>query len=398
MGQDNLLVVQSGGPTPVLNTSLCAVLAEAYRTGRGKVFGARYGMEGLVRGDLLDLTGLSPVQLVRLGRSPGAALGSSRMKPSSADLEGMARLLRKLAIHQVLFLGGNGTMLAAGRFGEFCKERGHEIRVIGVPKTIDNDIAGTDRCPGYASAARYVAQSTRDLAMDVCSLPQPVSILETMGRDVGWLAGASVTAKQDEGDAPHLVYVPEIPFALEAFLAALDSILKRQNWAIVVVSEGIRDKQGRPVYQTEEAFQADALKRPLPGGVARYLAQVVTRKLKVRCRDEKPGLLGRSSMLHASAQDLRDAEFVGTQAVRALHAGRHNEMVALTALETGGGPAGKLIPLESVATSKRAIPKQWLCQGTVPVNGEFKKYVRPLIGDLLEYGSIIHGVESYARG
>ena len=397
MGIGNLLILQAGGPTPVVNATLAGVLQEASASRSHKIFGARYGMEGLIQGNVVDLSGLTPSQLKRLAATPGAALGSSRIKPSPAQLKTILQLLQRLGVQQVLFIGGNGTMRAAHSFHEFCRAEGYASQVIGIPKTIDNDIQATDRCPGYGSAARYVAQSTRDLGIDVRSLPQPVSILETMGRSVGWLAAASAAAKRESKDAPHLVYLPERPFETEKFLSDLDRVLRSQNWAIVVVCEGIRDRAGRPVFEIEDASQADALNRRMPGGVSRFLAQTVARELKIRCRDEKPGLLGRASMLHASKQDLTDAEFVGSEAVRALRAGHGDAMIALMPLRDGGSPSAQLVPLESVTGADRTIPEDWLCNDDVPVNGKFLKYVAPLIGDLLEYEPAISGLESYAN-
>ena len=397
MGAHNLLILQGGGPTPVVNATLSSALSEAYARGKRKVFAARHAMEGLIGGHLVDLSDVSPDQLKRLSRTPGAALGSSRVKPTQQELRSIRDLLRKLDVHEALFIGGNGTMRAAHAFSDFCRSERYELRAIGAPKTIDNDIQGTDRCPGYGSAARYVAQSTRDLGMDVRALPQPVSILETMGRSVGWLAAASAIAKRDEQDAPHLICLPEIPFLVEKFLADLDRILKKQNWAIVVVCEGIRDKRGNPVYETPDLSQADALKRPMPGGVARHLAKIVSRELKVRCRDEKPGLIGRASMLHASKQDLADAEFVGAAAVRALDEGHTDRMISLSPLKRAGEPAATLVPLAAVTGSDRLVPQDWLCDGDVPLNHKFLEYAQPLIGDLLEYEFAVGSVERYAN-
>ena len=191
-----------------------------------------------IQDDLIDLGFLTTAQLEQIRRSPGAALGTSRVKPSEAEMTRILGHLRKREIHQALFIGGNGTMHAALMMSRFCKQEKYELQVIGIPKTVDNDINGTDRCPGYASAAHYVAQSTRDLGMDVRALPQPVSIFETMGRHVGWLAAASVAAKRSERDAPHLVYIPEVAFDMDRFISDLDAVLKRQDWAIVVVSRG----------------------------------------------------------------------------------------------------------------------------------------------------------------
>ncbi len=386
MNAENLLVVQGGGPTPVLNATLSSILDEARRSNKiGRIFGARSGVAGLAQGDVVDLSELPREELDRLRMSPGAALGTSRAKPSPADLDRIVQSLRRLAVRQVLFIGGNGTMRGAEVISQFCSDANYQLQVIGIPKTVDNDIAATDRCPGYASAARYVAQSTRDLGMDVCSLPQPVSIFETMGRAVGWLAGASVAAKLDEDDAPHLVYLPERPFDTEMFLSDLDRVVSRLGWAIVVVSEGLRDETGRLVFETDDPSQADALQRPLTGGVGQFLAEIVARRLKIRCRSEKPGLIGRSSMLHTSSQDLQDADLVGQAGICALLAGHTNRMISLHPLNTHGNTGYDLVLLGDVAGKDRPIPAMWLSETVTSVNEGFLNYVRPLIGNLMQY-------------
>lgn len=388
MNAENLLVVQGGGPTPVLNATLASILREAYRHSEiGRVLGARSGIAGIVNGDVIDLSDIPEEELDRLGKSPGAALGSSRSKPSPTDLDLIVQNLRRLGVRHVLLIGGNGTMRGAEVIRQFCEDAAYEVQVIGIPKTVDNDIAVTDRCPGYASAARYVAQSTRDLGMDVCSLPQPVSIFETMGRSVGWLAAASAVAKVDEDDAPHLVYLPERPFDIEKFLADLDRVVTKLGWAVVVVSEGLHNAAGDLVYETADPSQVDALQRPLPGGVGQYLAGIVARRLKIRCRTEKPGLLGRSSMLHATSRDLEDAEIVGRGGVRALLAGHTGQMVSLRPIHDPGNSGYDMVPLSAVAGKDRPIPAAWLSETATSVNDEFLDYVRPLIGELMPYHS-----------
>jgi ATP-dependent phosphofructokinase / diphosphate-dependent phosphofructokinase len=381
MTAQNLLVVQGGGPTQVLNTTLAAIVAEA----RGKfdhIYGARSGIKGFVNGGVADLGAFSAADLELLRCSPGAALGSSRAKPASDDLARLLELLRKLNVRQLLFLGGNGTMHGAQVISRFCRDAGMDVQVLGVPKTVDNDIAGTDRCPGYASAARYIAQSARDLGSDVRSLPQPVSILETMGRSVGWLAAASAAGKRNDGDAPHLVYLPERAFEMETFLADLDRIVARLGWAVVAVSEGIRDRDGKYVYQVTDPAQSDPLARPITGGVAQFLSEAVAQQLKMRCRSEKPGLLGRSSMLHAAPQDLKDADLVGRVAVRGLLAGETENMVSLKPLSEPGETGYTFVPLSEVAQVERPIPAEWTHEGAIPVGDAFFQYLNPLIGEL----------------
>lgn len=395
MSQGNLLLVQAGGPTQVLNETLCAALDQASRQNSGrKVYGSRRALQGMVHGDLVDLSFLSSSQIAQVRRSPGAALGSSRLKPTEEQLAATIGYLRERDIHQAIFIGGNGTMHAAHEIRQFARQQNYELQVMGAPKTIDNDINGTDRCPGYGSAARYIAQSTRDLGMDLRSLPQPVTILESMGRGVGWVAAASVLARRDPEDAPHLVYIPEVAFDLDCFLSRLDGLLKAQGWAVIVVAEGIRGANGRPVYENADPSMADAVKRPMVGGVARFLAETAARELKIRCRDEKPGLLGRASMLHVAPQDRMDAELVGREAYRALLAGEDEKMVALTPLnENAPQPAGEhagftLVPFAQVTGPERTIPKEWTASGPLPINQRFTQYLRPLVGELLEYENV----------
>jgi 6-phosphofructokinase 1 len=378
--------MQGGGPTQVLNATLAAIVEEAQaRGGFNRIFGARSGIKGLLQGGEVDLSQLSAAELKLLRVSPGAALGSSRAKPSEDDLGELVNYLRRREVRDLLFLGGNGTMRGAETVSRFCRESDYDVRVLGVPKTVDNDIAVTDRCPGFASAARYIAQSTRDLGMDVRSLPQPVSILESMGRSVGWLAAAAAAGKRDEQDAPHLVYLPERPFDLDEFLASLDRIVAKQGWAVAVVAEGIRNRDGRYVYQVADPAQSDPLQRPITGGVAQFLAEAVARQLKMRCRSEKPGLLGRASMLHASMQDQKDADLVGRAAVRGLLAGETEKMVSLLPLKDCGNSGYELVALDRVAEVERPIPAEWIGEGAIPVKESFFEYLGPLVGDLVPY-------------
>jgi len=380
------MIVQGGGPTAVFNASLSSVIAEGICQARiGKICGAKLGVKGLVEGNIVDLSQMTPDELHVLRNSPGAALGSSRFQPTEDDMHRLVGHLRQHGIRYIIFMGGNGTMRGAEVVSAFCKSVDFEVQIVGVPKTVDNDIAVTDRCPGYASAARYIAQSTRDLGMDIRSLPQPVTIFETMGRSVGWLAGASSLAKVAEGDAPHLVYVPELPFHKERFLADLDKIVTRQGWAVVVVSEGIRNEDGSLVYQMSDPSQLDPLKRPMTGGVGQFLAGVVAENLRIRCRSEKPGLLGRASMAHVSMQDQQDAELVGRAGVRALLAGETDRMVALRPLVDAGDLGYDLVPLSAAAGIDRSIPAEWLTDGLLAVTDAFGEYLRPLVGKLFRY-------------
>lgn len=386
MTTENLLIIQGGGATPVFNVSLAAVAERAAEESRiGRVFGARFGMAGLCAGEFVELGKLVADELHEIANSPGAALGTSRFAPTGEDLDAAVQQLRQMRIRYVVFNGGNGTMRGADIFRQHCRSAGYDVQIVGVPKTIDNDIAQTDRCPGFGSAARYVAQSTLDLAMDIRSLPQPVSIFETLGRDVGWLAASSTAAKLLPDDAPHLVLVPEVPFSEETFLGALDDVVRRLGWAVVVVSEGISYADGTPVFQQVVNGRNGGSSRPLIGGVAQYLSGLVSERLGIRCRSEKPGLIGRSCMAHRSRQDIEDAKLVGRAAVRALLAGETGQMIALEPIAASCHGSTRLVPLSEAGNARRRIPAQWLSGDMLAVTDQFRDYVKPLIGELSYY-------------
>lgn len=382
----NLMIVQGGGPTVVFNASLAAVIASAQRSERfDHLYGARFGVQGLLHGDVVDVTSTTHSELEKLRNTPGAALGSSRHSPTEEEMETLLDSLERLKIGALLFMGGNGTMRGAKIVSDRCRERGLDVRVVGVPKTIDNDLSTTDRAPGYASAARYAASATRELAADVRSLRQPVSILETLGRNVGWVAGATALAREngDEEAAPHIICIPEVPFVEDDFLGHVDDTVRRIGWAVVVVAEGIRHADQSLVFHTMSAAQADPMQRPMTGGVARHLAGIVGSRLGMRCRSEIPGLLGRASMQHVSARDLEDAYAVGHRGIAALVAGERDVMVALDPLRDEASRTS-LLPLDKAIGAERMIPAHWLREGAIPVSDDFLNYVRPLVGPLDE--------------
>jgi 6-phosphofructokinase 1 len=380
----NLLVLQGGGPTPVLNTSLFGVIDEARKSAAfDQILGARSGVVGLIKNDLVDLSSVAQSQLELLRVTPGASLGSTRHRLEESDLAEITKILDQRNVRALIVIGGNGSLRGCELIAEAVKKSGGDTCVVGVPKTIDNDIPGTDRCPGYGSAARYAAQAVRDLGMDVRGLPQPVSIYETMGRSTGWLAGAKVLGRINEKDAPHLVYLPERPFAIAEFLSDIDNAVKKHGWAVAVVTEGIKNSDGSMVYENTASAQRDAMNRAIPGGVALYLAGVVAKELKIRCRFETPGLCGRSSALHLSEQDLVDAELVGRMGVRAALDGRHAHWVTLKPI--GSSEQSAIVPLANCAGADRHVPQDWLAHPREGVSAKFVEYARPIVGKLIDY-------------
>lgn len=378
MSEDRLLVLQGGGPTPVMNACLAAVIDEARgHNGVARVLGARRGTRGLVAGDFSDLGGLREGNFRRLAATPGAFLGSSRYHPTDDEWTGIAETLRAEGVTGLIFMGGNGSMRAAHRLGAIL---GGHCRVAAIPATVDNDIPGTDRCTGYASAARFVAHAVREVAMDVQSLPLPVTIFETMGRDSGWLAGAAWLARHEHNPGPHHVYLPELPFDLDRFLEAIQATVDDCGWAMAVVSEGIRDGHGNFVFRTADPAQADHGGRALPGDVASCLAARVAESLHLRCRSEKPGLCGRTSMAHVSPVDRADAEAVGREAVRSLCRGESGHMIGLRRREDAREESKTVrVPLEEAIDGERSVPLAWLGDEREP-GKDFVTYLDNIIG------------------
>ena len=298
----NVLVVHGGGPTAVINASLYGVIEEAKRNPEvGKVYGAIGGTGAIFSETFIDLTSFDDEKLKLLLHTPASAIGSSRYPLYEKDYEKMVDIFKKHDIKYVLLNGGNGTMDACGHIYEVCKDQ--DIKVVGIPKTIDNDIAMTDHSPGYGSAARFIAASTQEVGEDVKSLPIHVCIMEAMGRNAGWITAASALARRKQGDAPHLIYLPERNFNEDEFLEDVSKLQKKQGGVVVLVSEGLHDANGEsivpPIFKSERAVYY--------GDVSSHLANLVVKKLGVKARSEKPGLCGRASVALQSPVDREEA-------------------------------------------------------------------------------------------
>jgi 6-phosphofructokinase 1 len=289
-------------------------------------------------------------------------------------------ILRGLGARYFFYIGGNDSMDTALKMSAAAAAMNYELVVAGIPKTIDNDLPRTDHCPGFGSAARYFAQSALDLGADVRGLPPPVSILEVMGRNAGWLAAATVAARESEDDAPQLIYVPEVPLGAERFLADVAETYRRRGWVVAAVSEGVRDETGRS-WGERGGAAADGFGHALPGGAAAALAGLVTAELGLRARSEKPGLCGRASALLASPVDREEAEAVARFAVSQAVAG-HSGFMAAIVREAGPGYSVhyEREPLAAVANVERRLPLEYLTPEGNDVAGSYRDYVEPLLG------------------
>ena len=376
------LVAHGGGPTAVINASLVGVIEERSRHDEiTALYGARYGIKGVLEEDLIDLDREDPELIELIARTPGSALGSCRYKLKEQDYERILAVFRAHNVRYFFYTGGNDSMDTTLKVARLARASGYELRAIGIPKTIDNDLAETDHCPGYGSAALFYACALRDIGADIRELPGRVSVVEVMGRNAGWLVAATALARRNADDAPHLIYLPERRLSADRFLADVEAVYRRLGYAVVAVCEGQRDERGEPF--GADLIAADGFSHELAGNLAHVLSQLITRRLKLRARSEKPGLLGRSSAAFVSPSDQAEARLCGREAVRAATAGISERMVTLVReagpgyrIETG------LAELERVANAERLFPQEWIHPEGNDVLPAFLEYVKPLTGEV----------------
>lgn len=390
----NVLVVHGGGPTAVMNSSLYGVLKEARERDQvGKVYGAIGGSEGILKERFLDLLTYPEEKLKLLLETPATAIGSSRYALEEKDYEAMAGIFQKHDIRYVLLNGGNGTMDTCGKIYEACKA--FDIRVVGIPKTIDNDIAMTDHAPGYGSAARYIAASAAEVGADVKALPIHVCIIEAMGRNAGWITAASALARKKTGDAPHLIYLPERPFQEAEFLEDVKRLYEEKGGVVVVASEGLKNEQGEPI--VPPVFKAG--RATYYGDVSAYLAELVIKKLGIKARSEKPGICGRASIAWQSPVDRDEAVLAGREALKAALRGETGVMAGFCREETEDGSykvSVKMFPIKEVMMVERMVPDSYINDRGNDVTEEFTAWCRPLIGPKLR--DFIDFKEEYQQG
>ncbi|MEY8386215.1 diphosphate--fructose-6-phosphate 1-phosphotransferase [Oscillospiraceae bacterium 38-13] len=379
----NILVAHGGGPTAVINCSLQGVVEAARASGKvDKIYAARFGAEGILAGDLIDLTDVSPSAIAKLSHTPASAIGSCRRKLTDADYPTVLETLRKFEIDCFFYNGGNDSMDTCHKVNELAKKEGLDLRVIGIPKTMDNDLEITDHCPGFGSAARYAALSAAELALDASGLPIHVVVLELMGRNAGWVTAASAMAARLT-DCEVLTYLPEVPVDEDKMLADIEARYAKGRGLLVTVSEGICGLDGKPLADTGIV---DGFGHKIPGGTAQHVTDQIIQKLGLKSRAEKPGLLGRASIPYVSLPDREEAYAVGKFALESALNGESGYMAAIAAERTPQYSSSLfLTPLADVANVEKKFPLEWIVDGN-SIADAFFDYAVPLMGgDFPEY-------------
>ena len=378
-----LLVGQSGGPTAAMNSSLLGVVEAALeRSEVSGVLGAIDGIEGLLEGKAIDLGQESTATLRALRHTPSAALGSCRYKLRPDDPDRVLAQLRRLAVGYVAYIGGNDSADTAHVLATRATQIGQELRVISVPKTIDNDLPITDHCPGYGSIARFVAMALQDVGRDTEAMHRidPIKIVEVMGRDAGWVAAASALGKRDRLDPPHLIYSPERPLDPDRFVDEVATVHRQLGHAVVVVAETVRGPDGELIGAAErevrDSFGHRRLVEP-----ARKLVALIEARLSLRARYDRPGTIQRMSSPCQSEVDLDEAYQAGRHTVEALLAGHTDQMVTLI---RAPGPTYRcdygLAPLDAIANVEKPLPAGFFPDADAMPTPAFRAYAEPLLG------------------
>lgn len=384
----NCIIAQSGGPTAAINASACGVVQEAMQSGKiGSVLGATNGVLGVLHEELFDISAEAPETIEAMRRTPAAAIGSCRYKlksleESRSDYERIIEVFKAHNIRYFFYAGGNDSMDTADKVNKLAAESGYELVCMGVPKTIDNDLAYTDHCPGYGSVAKYVATCAMEAGRDTEALytTDTCTILEVMGRNAGWIAAATGLASRCPQDAPHLIYMPEAAFSFEKFIADARDVYKRLGRIFIVAGEGLKDKDGNYVTADSGMFSKDSFGHKQLGGVGDMLKAIVEKEVGIKARTNKLGTNQRCAMHFASLTDVNEAYLCGQTAVQKALAGENGKMITLVRQDmpqyqcTTG-----LASLSDVANGEKKLPPEYINDEGNHITDAMRDYVRPLV-------------------
>ena len=378
--------MQSGGSTPVINSTLAGLIKNGQTVyPKSRIYGSLHGIEGAIAGKIPDITETSNAHLESLARMPGAALGSSRYKLLPNDLEPLLKTLQSHDIRILHIIGGNDSAETGLTVSKAAREINYDIKVINLPKTIDNDIVLTDHSPGYGSAARFISQAAFGAGRDAEAMGKnsPICIIEVMGRDSGWLAAASSFYKKNNYDAPHFVGIPEVPFSEEDFLISIETAYRNNGYAVAVISEKIKSKEGVLAEQQSPTF-TDDFGHNYYESPSKQLSTLIERKLGVRCRWEKPGTIQRSLMDSISTTDREEAYAIGEKAIEMSQSDMSE--IILTIIRSEQPTYGYSIEsadLKKVAGKTKYLPEEYRPNKQGDTSDLFKSYLQPLLGNPL---------------
>ena len=386
--KQNLLVAQSGGPTVAINASLAGVVKGALAAEEiDKVYGGLNGIAGILEDQIVELSAQcnTSEDIHKLSCTPSMALGSCRLKmkdPSiTPDVYGkILQVFKRLNIGYFLYIGGNDSMDTVAKISAYCMENNYPVKVVGVPKTIDNDLVMTDHTPGFGSAAKYVISSINEVACDTAVYNQPsVVIVEIMGRDSGWLTASSAAARVNGGSAPHLVYVPEIAFDKAKFLEEVREAITKHTTVIIAASEGIRNADGTYAQQTDDNAMKDAFGHTMLGGAGKYLESLIKTEIGCKVRSIELSTLQRAASHCASKTDIEESIIVGESAVKMAVNGETAIMAAIERV-SNYPYSSKIVavPVSKVANAVRDLPTEWIKED-YSLTQEGLDYFLPLI-------------------
>lgn len=385
----NVIVGQSGGPTAVINSSLAGVYKTAKDRGARKVYGMLHGIQGLLDEKYVDLSEhiKSDLDIDLLKRTPSAYLGSCRyklpeIKGNTEFYDHIFDILDKLEIEYFFYIGGNDSMDTIKKLSDYAILNGSTIKFMGVPKTIDNDLAVTDHTPGYGSAAKYIASITKEVIRDgLVYGTKSVTILEIMGRNAGWLTGAAALAKGEDCEGPDMLFLPEIPFDVDEFMKKVEQLQKEKSSVVVAVSEGVKVADGRYVCElTDNIDYVDAFGHRQLTGTARYLAERISREVGCKTRAIEFNSLQRCASHIVGRVDITEAFQVGGAAVKAAFEGETAKMIILKRISDDPYLCvTDLYDVHKIANVEKKVPREWINEAGDYVTPEFVNYVRPLI-------------------
>lgn len=384
----NMLIAQSGGPTAVINSSLAGAIRRAKASGEiGTIYGGLHGIEGILQEKIIDAGKYfeSEADFQKLMHTPSSALGTCRFKLSKVvdeNYEKLSQILLKYNIGYFMYIGGNDSMDTVDKLGAFFAEKGMDVKCIGIPKTIDNDLVIIDHTPGYASAARYVATSLAEIYCDTLVYDRPmVTVVEIMGRNAGWLTAAAVMARADGSPAPQLIYLPEFPFDPDAFENDIREVAKNHKAIVVAVSEGVKFKSGEYV-TASKAGELDSFGHASLSGAGQYLGDFIKHKFGYKTRVIELSLLQRAAAHIASDTDVEEAAICGAHAVDYALAGMNRVMVVMKRVSNDPYTIEyEPVDVSKIANAEKKLPAEWILNNGRDMSDEFIAYLKPMIQD-----------------